>query len=65
MAAIVSRTVSTNNKFSLSSLAGAFAAWNDTRMTRNALNKLSARELADIGVGRGDIEYIARGNLIR
>ncbi|MDC1297520.1 DUF1127 domain-containing protein, partial [Octadecabacter sp.] len=39
--------------------------WNDARMTRNSLNKLSARELDDIGLMRGDIEGIARGNLIR
>ena len=34
-------------------------AWNDARVTRNALNKLSARELEDIGLVRGDIDNIA------
>lgn len=30
--------------------------WNDTRLTRNALAKLSDRELEDIGLCRGDID---------
>lgn len=36
-------------------LFGAAMAWNDRRMTRNALNTLSTRELEDIGLSRGDI----------
>ena len=43
----------------LFSLIGAIAAWNDARITRNALSKLSARELDDIGLVPGDIEDIA------
>ncbi|EPX80759.1 DUF1127 domain-containing protein [Litoreibacter arenae] len=38
-----------------SSLIGAVAAWNDRRVTRNALSALTARELDDIGLTRGDI----------
>ena len=34
------------------------AAWNDARVTRNALGKLSDRELDDIGLCRGDIDGI-------
>lgn len=34
--------------------------WNDARLTRNALTSLSNRELADIGLSRGDIETVAR-----
>ncbi|WP_432640323.1 DUF1127 domain-containing protein [Albidovulum sp.] len=37
----------------------AFAGWNDARVTRSALSKLSDRELDDIGLSRGDIEMIA------
>lgn len=37
----------------------AIAAWNDARVTRNSLSKLSARELDDIGLTYGDIEEIA------
>ncbi|MDP5085347.1 MAG: DUF1127 domain-containing protein [Yoonia sp.] len=37
----------------------AFAAWNDARITRNSLSKLSARELDDIGLTYGDIDTIA------
>ncbi|WP_299843322.1 DUF1127 domain-containing protein [uncultured Paracoccus sp.] len=35
-------------------------AWNDTRVTRNSLSRLSDHELNDIGLCRGDIERIAR-----
>ncbi|WP_333816059.1 DUF1127 domain-containing protein [Tabrizicola sp.] len=45
---------------SLSNVAVAFAAWNDARVTRKALSKLSDRELDDIGLCRGDIEFIGR-----
>jgi uncharacterized protein YjiS (DUF1127 family) len=38
----------------------AFANWNDARVTRNALGKLSDRELDDIGLCRGDIDLIGR-----
>jgi len=37
-----------------------FAAWNDARVTRNALSKLSARELDDIGLTYSDINAIAQ-----
>lgn len=36
----------------------AVAAWNDARVTRNALGKLSDRELDDIGLCRGDIDLL-------
>jgi uncharacterized protein YjiS (DUF1127 family) len=36
------------------------ATWNDGRITRNALGKLSDRELDDIGLCRGDLESIGR-----
>ncbi|MCO4846839.1 MAG: DUF1127 domain-containing protein [Yoonia sp.] len=38
---------------------GSFAAWNDARITRNSLGKLSARELEDIGLSFADIDLIA------
>jgi uncharacterized protein YjiS (DUF1127 family) len=34
--------------------------WNAVRQTRETLNNLSTRELADIGMTRGDIESFAR-----
>lgn len=37
----------------------ALSTWNDARVTRNALEKLSDRELDDIGLCRGDIDQIA------
>ena len=37
----------------------AVAAWNDARITRKSLSKLTARELDDIGLSYGDIENIA------
>lgn len=42
-------------------LRQAVTAWNDARVTRNALAGLSDRELDDIGLCRGDIERVARG----
>lgn len=38
----------------------AVAGWNNARVTRNSLSKLSDRELDDIGLCRGDIEMIGR-----
>ncbi len=46
----------------ISTLIGSFVAWNDARVTRNALGKLTDRELADIGLDRGDIDVVARGS---
>jgi uncharacterized protein YjiS (DUF1127 family) len=37
------------------SLTGAVVAWNDRRVTRNALSSLTARELEDIGLTSNDI----------
>ncbi len=42
----------------ISAFLAAFANWNDARVTRKALSKLSDRELDDIGLCRGDIEMI-------
>ncbi|MBL9075129.1 DUF1127 domain-containing protein [Tabrizicola sp.] len=44
----------------LSNAVAAFQAWNDARVTRNALSKLSDRELDDIGLCRGDVDVIGR-----
>ncbi len=44
----------------LSNAVSVIAGWNDARVTRNALNKLSDRELDDIGLCRGDIDLIGR-----
>lgn len=43
-------------------LFGAISDWNDTRITRKALSALSDHELNDIGMGRGDIDLVARRN---
>ncbi len=43
----------------VSNVFAAAAAWNDARVTRTALGKLSDRELDDIGLCRGDIELIS------
>ena len=45
----------------VSATVGKIVAWNDERVTRNALAGLSTRELEDIGLVRGDIDEIARG----
>lgn len=43
-----------------STFFGQLRAWNDARVTRNALAKLSAHELHDIGLELGDIDTIAQ-----
>ncbi|VAW04549.1 hypothetical protein MNBD_ALPHA07-203 [hydrothermal vent metagenome] len=43
-------------------LAGKFSVWKDARATHKALSQLSDRELADIGINRGDIDYIVRSH---
>ena len=40
--------------------AETLRAWNDQRLTRKELGRLSDRELEDIGLCRGDIEDIVR-----
>lgn len=42
-----------------SGLVANVVAWNDARVTRNALNALTDRELEDIGLSRGDIDTVA------
>ena len=60
----------TRPSFDAASVAGVFfrpfyrlvamvVAWNDARVTRNALSALSDRELEDIGLSRGDIDEVA------
>lgn len=45
----------------VANLFSKLSAWNDARVTRRELNRLSDRELDDIGLCRGDIERVARG----
>ncbi len=44
----------------LGSIGESFSAWNDARITRKALGRLTDRELDDIGLCRGDIDLIGR-----
>lgn len=44
----------------LSRMIAGFKAWNELRLTRKALSVLSDRELADIGLHRGEIALIGR-----
>ncbi len=41
-------------------LTRSFSAWRRYRATCNELNKLTARELNDLGINRGDIPFVAR-----
>lgn len=47
----------------LTTLVARFREWNDERITRKALGKLSDHELHDIGLSRGDIDSVAGGRL--
>jgi uncharacterized protein YjiS (DUF1127 family) len=44
-----------------SDLVAAVAEWNEARLTRAALARLSDRELDGIGLSRADIEAIGTG----
>lgn len=44
---------------------GNVVAWNNARITRNALSSLTDRELEDIGLIRGDIDNVAMTDFIR
>lgn len=50
---------------SLGALFATLMTWNAQRITRNTLNALGDRELADIGLKRGDIEAVAKGSRYR
>jgi len=43
----------------IAGMYSAVADWNDARITRKSLSKLTARELDDIGLSYGDIDAIA------
>lgn len=49
----------------LSDLVARIAMWNDARVTRKSLTRLSDRELDDLGLCRGDIDDIAQGRVAR
>jgi len=39
---------------------GSFRKWRNYRRTVSELNSLSNRELDDLGINRGDINFVAR-----
>ncbi|PWW04179.1 uncharacterized protein YjiS (DUF1127 family) [Hoeflea marina] len=41
-------------------LITSYASWRKYRETCSELNRLSERELGDIGMSRGDIPFVAR-----
>ncbi len=67
--AALDTTRATTGSFGLAGRISAFIAsavtavveWNDARVTRNVLNRLTNRELEDIGLCRGDIDVVAEG----
>ncbi|WP_209424902.1 DUF1127 domain-containing protein [Pararhodobacter sp. SW119] len=52
------RPIALGGGFSFAGLFTAFSAWNDRRITRRELAKLSDRELEDIGLCRADIDTV-------
>lgn len=50
-------------RFSIATLLAGIAVWNDARMTRKALSRLSTRELDDIGLSRADIDSVVARQL--
>lgn len=60
-----SATIATRLSAFIASATSSVVTWNDARITRKALSSLSDRELDDIGLIRGDIDFVASSNLIR
>ncbi len=46
--------------YTIAAAVAAVAEWNDARATRIALDRLTDRELDDIGLNRADIHWVAR-----
>jgi len=44
----------------MTSMRQSFKNWRKFRNTYNELNRMSDRELSDIGMTRGDIPFVAR-----
>lgn len=44
----------------INTIARKFQSWKKYRTTYDELARLSNRELHDLGLGRGDIEFVAR-----
>ena len=49
----------------VATLVTEFRAWREAVLTRRALDKLSDRELADIGLLRSDLDSMSRRDLQR
>ena len=52
------RVFGANLSSAVAAVIGRVVAWNDARVTRKALARLSDHELADIGLSRADIDTI-------
>ncbi len=44
----------------INTLIRKYNSWQQYRRTYDELSRLSNRELSDLGIGRGDIDFIAR-----
>lgn len=49
----------------IGAVIASVVAWNDARVTRNALSALTDRELEDIGLSRSDIDDVIFQDIIR
>ena len=63
MSVVSTSDVASNSGKGSALFTNVFAAinnWNDRRLTRSSLSRLSDRQLEDIGLCRGDIENFTR-----
>lgn len=49
----------------LTPIAQAVRKWRERSRARNELQRLTDLELADIGLSRGDIDAVVRGDMVR
>jgi uncharacterized protein YjiS (DUF1127 family) len=54
------RSLEKDVAMTIKSLAKKLSAWRRYRVSVRELSRLSDRELSDLGIGRGDIEFVAR-----
>lgn len=54
------RVLANLERTSIMNIARSFNNWRKYRQTCNELGRMTDRELNDLGIGRGDIQYVAR-----
>jgi uncharacterized protein YjiS (DUF1127 family) len=57
---IVPRCITTRTRAMFDNVVKNYRQWRNYRTTVSELSRLSTRDLNDLGIGRGEIEFVAR-----